>query len=246
MGAVLSLYYLYLDNRYGFEAYLCKYSYSLVNEMKADEAMLLSDDAEAIASGLMKVQLLCYHEWEEVVYDEAPVFAPQEPGNIISDGVDLLRRKMTERGEDWLRMASVQLTGKKDSHPSARERLENLGITELKLMPFESEPLYVAEAEKAARFADGLIRSFGITGGFGNDGVVVTCLLQVVFGKVFRIAAQHNVRAAAGHVGGDGHRAELSGLSDNFRFLFMILGIQHRVWDSALFEQGGKILAFFD
>jgi hypothetical protein len=40
-------------------------------------------------------------------------------------------------------------------------------------------------------------------------------------------AAQHDVGAAAGHVGGDGDAAGQAGLGDHLGFLGMLLGVQH-------------------
>jgi hypothetical protein len=50
-----------------------------------------------------------------------------------------------------------------------------------------------------------------------------------------QIAAQLDVGAAAGHVGGDGHRARLPGLGDDEGFLLVIAGVQHRVRNSCFF-----------
>ena len=44
-----------------------------------------------------------------------------------------------------------------------------------------------------------------------------------------RVAAEQNVGAAAGHVGGDGDRALASGLRDEFGFLRVVLRVEHDV-----------------
>ena len=43
------------------------------------------------------------------------------------------------------------------------------------------------------------------------------------------VAAEHDVGAAAGHVGGDGHRARAAGLRDDVRLALVLLGVQHLV-----------------
>ena len=53
--------------------------------------------------------------------------------------------------------------------------------------------------------------------------------LQVVAREVLGVAAEHDVRAAACHVGGDGHGAELAGLGDDLRLALVLLGVQHVV-----------------
>ena len=45
--------------------------------------------------------------------------------------------------------------------------------------------------------------------------------------------AELDVGAAAGHVGGNRHRARLSGICDDLRFLLVLLGVQHVVFDTA-------------
>ena len=43
------------------------------------------------------------------------------------------------------------------------------------------------------------------------------------------VAAKLDVGAATGHVGGDGHRAQLAGIGHDLRFLFVLAGVQHVV-----------------
>src|SRR3546814_13404794 len=47
-------------------------------------------------------------------------------------------------------------------------------------------------------------------------------------------AAEHDVGAAAGHVGGDGHRARSAGLGDDGGFAFVQLGVEPLVVDAGL------------
>ena len=59
-------------------------------------------------------------------------------------------------------------------------------------------------------------------------------LLRVVFQRrqfQFEVAAEHDVGAAPGHVGGDGHAAGPAGLGDDLRFAVMMFGVQHLVRD---------------
>ena len=60
------------------------------------------------------------------------------------------------------------------------------------------------------------------------------------------IAAELNVGAAAGHVGGDGHGARHAGLGDDGGFLLVIARVQHVVLDLALLEQVGEMLRLLD
>ncbi len=60
------------------------------------------------------------------------------------------------------------------------------------------------------------------------------------------IAAELDVGAAAGHVGGDRHRAGTARLRDDIRLLLVIAGVQHIVLDLVLLEQRRQRLGFLD
>ena len=56
---------------------------------------------------------------------------------------------------------------------------------------------------------------------------------RLQFGQFgFERAAEHDVGAAAGHVGGDGDRAGTAGLGDDLRFALVLLGVEHFVRDA--------------
>ena len=60
------------------------------------------------------------------------------------------------------------------------------------------------------------------------------------------VAAELNVGAAAGHVGGDGHRAGNAGLGDDMRLLLVIAGVQHLVRDLVLLQELRQDFRFLD
>jgi hypothetical protein len=60
---------------------------------------------------------------------------------------------------------------------------------------------------------------------------------------IVRVAAEHDIGAAAGHVRGDGDGAEFTGLGHDFGFLFMLLGVEDVVLYPALFQHCGEQLA---
>ena len=60
---------------------------------------------------------------------------------------------------------------------------------------------------------------------------------SLLFGHEFRIAAQQNVGAASGHVGGNGDRALAAGLGHDFRFFLVEFGVQHHVSKVFLLQQ---------
>ena len=68
---------------------------------------------------------------------------------------------------------------------------------------------------------------------------------QLRLGHIGHVAAQHDVGAAARHVGGDGHSALFAGLRHDLRLAVMLLGVQHVVLDAALFQHFGQCFALF-
>ena len=55
--------------------------------------------------------------------------------------------------------------------------------------------------------------------------------LQLLHHPHLDVAAELDVGAAAGHVGGDGHRAGHAGVGDDLRLLLVVAGVQHVVRD---------------
>ena len=99
---------------------------------------------------------------------------------------------------------------------------------ELRGAPGQARPLDLAGLE-------GLVGSPSMAGvGLGAD---------LVLGHHLRVAAEDDVGAAAGHVGGDGDRALAAGLGDDLGLALVVLGVQHVVRDAALLEQRGDDLA---
>ncbi len=62
----------------------------------------------------------------------------------------------------------------------------------------------------------------------------------------FPVAAQQDVGTATGHVGGDGQRTRTTGLSNDFGFFFVELGVQNLVIDAFIVEQAGHVFGRFD
>ena len=65
-------------------------------------------------------------------------------------------------------------------------------------------------------------------------------------GEAGRVATEQDVGAAAGHVGGDRHRAGPAGLGDDPRFLLVELGVEDLVLDAAPLEHRGQHLGLLD
>ena len=64
-------------------------------------------------------------------------------------------------------------------------------------------------------------------------------------GSWLGIAAEQNVGAAAGHVGGDGDRAFASGLRDDVRFALVLLGVENLMRECRLFSEESRGVSDF-
>ena len=81
---------------------------------------------------------------------------------------------------------------------------------------------------------------------FGAETAGACCFGRGPAGHEFRIAAEQNVGAAAGHVGGDGDHALAAGLSDDLGFLLVELGVEHDVRTPFFFSISDEQFGFFD
>ena len=91
-----------------------------------------------------------------------------------------------------------------------------------------------------------LVVRVGVARGVHNDLLGVPRLGQVRPGKVFGVAPQHDIGAAARHVGGYGDGPQLARLGDNLRLFFVVLGVQQVVLDALPGQELGKKLVFLD
>ena len=100
--------------------------------------------------------------------------------------------------------------------------------------------------EQRAGVEDLLIVGLGVAGRLGDQLIGEPGLAQIVLGHVFGVAAEHDVGAAARHVGGDRHRAELTGLRDDLGFLLVVLRVEQVMLDALAGEQIGQVLVLLD
>ena len=69
---------------------------------------------------------------------------------------------------------------------------------------------------------------------------------QRLVGQVLDVAAEHDVDAAAGHVGGHGDRAQAAGLGDDVGLTLVVLGVEDLGLDPALLQQPVDPLGLLD
>ena len=86
----------------------------------------------------------------------------------------------------------------------------------------------------------------GILGLFGAEQVLAEVLLaHLGLGHEFHVAAQHDIRTTACHVGGDGNGTLLAGLCHDLGFALVVLGVQHVEVAGVLLQHLGQDLALF-
>ena len=110
----------------------------------------------------------------------------------------------------------------------------------LALRRVHSEQLLVAGQRLRARLAEvlgHLVERHGELELVDEQVGGVALLEHVVVGQPLGVAAEQDVDAAAGHVGGHGDRAEAAGLSDDLGLTGVLLGVEHLVGDAPLAEQ---------
>ena len=85
-----------------------------------------------------------------------------------------------------------------------------------------------------------------VVGRLVHLGRVQAALVEHLRGQARRVAAEQDVRAAAGHVGGDRDGAGPPGLGDDARFLLVELGVEGLVLDAAPLEHRREDLGLLD
>ncbi len=74
----------------------------------------------------------------------------------------------------------------------------------------------------------------------------IALLVHLVARHQLGVAAEQDVDATTGHVGGDGDRAEAAGLGDDVGLTGVLLGVEHLVFDAALLQQPREQLGLLD
>ena len=149
----------------------------------------------------------------------------------------------------------VHALGAEDAHQIVLQRQEEFGGAGIALAAGAAAQLVVDAAAFMALGADHIEAAGGqrlllVGGDFGADArrsrgwrsASSVMPASSWLDAHVDIAAQLDVGAAAGHVGGDGDRARHAGLGDDEGFLLVIAGVQHIVLDLALLQQLGKLL----
>lgn len=152
------LFFGYLDFTYAFEYSVYYYSVSVMHETKADRAMLKCGNKKAVASSLLKIKYYDLFTWERGAYDEESLYRSEKPVvHLTKYEIKLFEEQKSQREDFWKSLAKVEILSRSSTHPTARMRLESLGLDEYETVENTKNPALAAECEKAADYLDEII-----------------------------------------------------------------------------------------
>ena len=155
---------------------------------------------------------------------------------------------------------TVHLVATEQAHQIVLERQVELGLARIALTARTAAQLVVDTTGLMALSADDSqaaggkhALALGLAGLLGLGVKLLELLgrhvlhgqalvLQALTHQLVGIAAQQDVGTTAGHVGGDGHGAVASGLSDDMSLALVVLGVEDLVRDAALGKGGRQLL----
>ena len=152
----------------------------------------------------------------------------------------------------------IDALGAEDAHQIVFQRQEKLRCAGVALASGTAAQLVIdasafvtlgADYVKAASLDDNFLFRFDI--GLDLFNFLGTLFRgQAVFNFLLdahiKIAAELNIGAAAGHVGGNGHTARRAGLGNDNGFLIMMAGVENFMRDFPLFKLRGKLFGLLD
>lgn len=159
LSAISAIPYIYLHAKFALEYVSYQYVCSLMNEDAADTAMRDYGDPEVAASMLIKLKFFELYQWEQGTYDEESIFAPE---TLVDDplrkDVKAFKNRMEIRSNDWIRLIDDEIISRNATHSTIKMRIDNLGVTEIKLVAKCDSEEYLAEVEKAIIHLEGALR----------------------------------------------------------------------------------------
>ena len=158
-GGLTVLPYIYFQAKFAFEYLSYQYICSIMNEDAADRAMRDYGTPEVAASLLIKLKFSELYQWERNTYDEENIF---ESETLIDDPVRRplrwFRERMEIRQDDWIRMIDSEIISRNATHPTAKMRIENLGVKKAGLVPRNDSDEYLAETGRAILHVEDMIK----------------------------------------------------------------------------------------
>ena len=152
-------FFRWFDSEYCLQYLLYDYASAILIETEADLAMARDGMADYAASALLKLK---YHElycWENSPDGtEQLLYAAEQPKqNLMEEEAGFFRKAMVRRAADWNGLIGTEILSRSATHPTLKMRLDQLGITELRIVESKDSDSYLAERKKAVKYLDELI-----------------------------------------------------------------------------------------
>ncbi|MBO7376198.1 MAG: M48 family metalloprotease [Clostridia bacterium] len=184
-GAGYDLLYRKINEVCFFRLYLFDLFNSVLNESEADAKAAELGQGEALASALIKTAMSGYYKWEKAGVGFEPFFAHETfPEDYVEKECERFSAAVKERKDDWLAYISREIRSQGAEYPTTRERLEAIGIRELREKDYPEDPGF--EEEKRRIIAEtGRIKA----GQFNNDPEYAEMRKSCFLDREERIAA---------------------------------------------------------
>ncbi len=148
-----------------------------------------------------------------------------------------MRIRSSSQRQEEMRVAGVAL---------AAGAAAQLVVDAAALVALGADDVEAAGGEAPSALRPAISASDRVSARLARSGLVLDAGELVARCRMSSIAAELDVGAAAGHVGGDGHRARHAGLGDDVGFLLVIARVQHLVRHLLLLEQFRQVLRLLD
>jgi len=152
---VLSGFFLLFDLPYVLNYSLYQYASAILEESRADRAMIENTSSEIAASALIKLEYDNYYRFENNAVDEIPLYAADAPTpDFIKRHLDSLKQAIATRKDAWHDMIKVELLANNASHPTLKMRLASFGIDKIEALFPENSPSFQNELDKLLEVAE--------------------------------------------------------------------------------------------
>lgn len=157
-SSLTSFLFCYPDTVYSFEYFLYKYAASIMTESAADEAMVRFGNADAAASGLLKIKYFELFNWEKGTSDGNSAFEAEEADKkCLTKEIDAFKEAIKVNSEKWNSLVDVEILSRSATHPTLKMRLDALGVTDYKITESDDPIEYSEECAKALEYIEELI-----------------------------------------------------------------------------------------
>ena len=158
LSGLTNLFFSFFDGFYALQFALYAYAAAIGTESAADQAMLLSNDPEAVASALLKLKYYELFDWEKGTQDEPCRYESETPDpQVLARELERFRQAMEQKSGKWQQLVDAEIQSRSASHPTLKLRLEALGIREPHLLAAPADCDYAKECEKAREYVENLI-----------------------------------------------------------------------------------------